>query len=346
MMKKFFLLLLFIFLCGCNSKNDPRQPVWKMTLKARVYADVIAEKEVFYAFTQAGEVVAGSIKTGKEIWKRTLSDAILGTPAVSSDSIFLATYQGGVARLRKKDGATEWEKQWDDSFIGPVVMMDSLILIPSETGTLYAFNPANGTEQWKLTGQKKFNTRPVISGNRIFIGGWEKLLFCLKKDGSVEWKFQASDIISEDAAVLKNLVFFAAYDHFVYALEAQTGKLVWRHPAVRPSNLVLLRNDKSNESSPAIELVFASGNDLVYLSPESGNVIRVVKFGKIISRLYAENSDLYVVSSDVYRIKSGDAIPLIVINSPNPVFKLTFAAGMTLALDDLYSIYGYAPVQE
>ncbi|MGH9856786.1 MAG: hypothetical protein ACRD4B_02980, partial [Acidobacteriota bacterium] len=119
--------------------------------------------------------------------------------------------------------------------------------------------------------------------------------------------------------------------------------LVWRHPVIRPSNLVLLRND---ETPPSTELVFASGNDLVYVSPESGKVIRVLKFGKIISRLYAENSDLYVVSNDVYRIQAGDRNPSIVIDPPNPVYKLTFASGMTLALDDLYSIYGYAPVQD
>jgi outer membrane protein assembly factor BamB len=307
---------------------------------------VIAERDIFYAFTQGGEVLAGSIKTGKEIWKRTLSDAVLGTPALSNDSIFLATHQGGVVRLKKKDGAIEWKKQLMDSFIAPIEIPDSLILIPSETGTLYALNVADGSEQWKLTGEKKFNTRPVISGNRIFIGGWEKQLLCLKKDGTVEWKFHASDLITEDALVLKNLVFFPAYDNFVYAVQAQTGKLVWRHPANRPSNLVLVKKEKSNEADRGIKLVFASGKDLIYLAPESGNVIRIVKFGKIITRLYAQESDLYVVANDVYKIKAADPKTSIVINPPSPVYKLTFATGVILALDDLYSIYGYAPIQE
>jgi outer membrane protein assembly factor BamB len=339
-MKKIFLLL-FVFACGCN-RNDPEQPIWKVTFKGRAYADVVAEGEIFYAFTQGGEVFAGRIKTGKEIWKRTLSDAVLGTPAISRDSIFLATHQGSVVRLRKKDGATEWEKKFEESFIAPLGITESSILVPSETGTLYALNLADGSERWKLSGHKKFNTLPVISGPRIFIGGWDKQLFCLKTDGRIEWKFQAADLISEDAVVSKNLVFFAAYDHFVYGLDTQTGKLVWRQPAIRPSNLVLLRR---GESAASTELVFASGNDLVYLSPESGKVIRVLKFGKMVTRLYSKNADLIVVSKDVYRIKGGETTTSNVINPPNPVYKLTFATGVTLAVDDLYSIYGYAPFQ-
>ena len=340
----FFLFVVILFLSGCG-RNDRRTPLWQVQLKARAYADVIAESEIFYAFSQGGEVIAAQIKTGKAIWKRTLPEPILGTPAFSVDSIFVATHQGAVVRLRKKDGSQVWEKRLNGPFIAPVAIFNSLILIPSESGTLYALDSARGSERWKLTGQKKFNTRPVVEGNRILIGGWEKQMFSLKEDGSVDWQFHASDIITEDAVVFRNVVFFGSYDHFVYALEVQTGKLIWRHPAVRPSNLVIL-SLKRKDSAPSAELVFASGTNLVYVSPESGKVIRVSKFGKIISRLYANGSDLYVVSNNVYRINPEGTGTSLVIDAPHPIFKLTFATGMILALDDLYSIYGYARLQD
>ena len=97
---------------------------------------------------------------------------------------------------------------------------------------------------------------------------------------------------------------------------------------------------------PSIELVFASGTDLAYVTPESGKLIRVTKFGKIVSRLYTDGSNLYALSNDIYRINPAGTESSVVIDAPQPLFKLTFAAGMTLVIDDLYSIYGYAPVQE
>lgn len=338
-MKTFFLFVL-IFVIGCGP--DFSRPVWSVKLQGRAYADVLVDGEICYVFSQAGEALALQIATGKELWKQRMAGPLLATPVVSRESIFVVTQDGTVFRLRKGDGSIEWQKDLDAPVIAPLALFKRTLLVPSETGTLHALDADNGSDLWKLFGQKKFNAAPVYARNRIFLGGWEKEFFCLKEDGTVDWRFRSAEIITDHAVVFKGHVFFPSYDQFVYGLDAQTGKLSWRYPAHRPSNLVLVNEQ---ETGPSQAIVFASGTDLVYLSPSTGTLLRRLKFGKIINRLYAHGSDLYVVANELHRINSSKPTTSVAIDAPNPIFKLTFTTGMTLVLDELYSIYGYAPIQ-
>lgn len=335
-MKRLGLLLTFTFLFTLCCKQDPIEPVWKIRLQSRPYADPIIRRGKYYVFSQAGEVVCGDERTGKRNWTKKVAGPVLGTPVFSEDSLFLVTQDGFLYALNPENGSQKWQTQLKDQFIAPLAIFANGILLPSETGILYALSQTDGTEKWRFSGQKKFNASPVVAGNNILIGGWNKQFTCLKLDGSVSWKLAAADLITGDPVVLNNSAFFSCYDHFVYAVEIPTGKLLWRFPASQPSNLTILNK----------EIVFASGTDLVYVSPDSGKLLRRMTFGKTVSRIYAEGSSLFVVSRDVYRVKPIDATVSVAIRAPKPIFKLSFGVGMILASDDLYSIYGYGKSKE
>ena len=331
---RIFLILAFLFTVCC--KQDPGEPVWKIRLQSRPYADPIIRREKYYVFSQAGEVVCGDARTGKKNWTQKLAGPILGTPAFSEDSLFLVTQDGFVYALDPENGSQKWQIQLKDQFIAPLAIFSDTILLPSETGTLYALSQNNGSEKWRFSGQRKFNAGAQIRGNNVLIGGWNKQFTCLKQDGSANWKLTTAEIITGDPVVLNNSVFFPCYDHFVYAVEIPTGRLLWRFPAVQPSNVVILNQ----------EIIFASGTDLVSVSPDSGKLLRRMKFGKPVSRIYSENSNLFVVARNVYRIRPVDATVSVAIQAPQPVFKLSFGVGMILASDELYSIYGYGKSKE
>ena len=327
-------MLAFLFTLCC--KQGPAQPIWKLRLQSRPYADPIIRGEKFYVFSQAGEVVCGDARTGKKNWTQKVAGPVLGTPVFSEDSLFLVTQNGFAYALNPENGSQKWQTQLKDLFIAPLATFSGALLLPSENGTLFALSQENGMERWRFSGQKKFNASPMIAGNNILIGGWNKQFTCLKKDGSVNWQLTAAEMITGDPVRLDNSVFFPCYDHFVYAVEIPTGRLLWRFPASQPSNLIV-RNK---------EIVFASGTDLVYVSPNSGKLLRKVKFGRTISRIYADETSLFFLSRDVYRVKPVNAAISVVIRGPQPIYKLSFGVGMILASDDLYSIYGYGMRKE
>jgi outer membrane protein assembly factor BamB len=326
-----------ILCCLVACRNQPLdQSVWRMNLKSRVYTDPVIDGSRFFVFSQVGEAVAAEIRTGKRIWETRLSGPILGTPAISHQAIFLATQNGDVYSINKENGELLWRNHHQDVFIAPLTLYERMVLVPSESGTLYAFNTKDGGKLWQISNEKKFNARAIVLENSIFVGSWERHVLSLKPDGTIRWKFKAAEIITEEPILWRNLVIVAAYDRFVYALDAQTGRQIWRHAADRPSNVVRL-ND---------QIVFASGKNLLFLEAQSGRLIRTLKIGKTIDRLYTDQARLYMLSDDVYTVNPANAKVSRLFQAEDSIFKLSFASGMIIAVDSLYSIYGYAREQE
>jgi outer membrane protein assembly factor BamB len=330
-MKKILIVALAL-LAIFNGCKKSIQPVWMLKLKSRSYTKPMIHDGRFFVFSQAGEAVCGDLKRGTVLWKEVLPDAILGDPALSDDdTLYVVTQKGLFYAMDARTGRTKWRLDLHDSFIAPVTTAGSIVLLPSESGTLYARSRSDGSEIWKFSGAVKFNAGATLFSNYILIGGWSKDFYCLRTDGTLNWKFTASDRITNRAIAQGNSVYFPAYDQFVYSLDIPSGRMQWRFPVEHPSNLIVTTDT----------IFFASTQDLVALSARSGKLIQKRASGKTIDRLYQDPSGLLIISSNVYRIKFDFTDISLLFRGLQPIFKLNSSEGMILATDDLYSIYGY-----
>jgi outer membrane protein assembly factor BamB len=329
-MKKISLVLMLAILTWTSCKND-YQPAWRLALKSRSYVEPLIDGEHFYAFSQAGEVIRASIKDGLPSWSETMAGPVLGRPALVGDTLFVITQNGILYAIQSQTGKVNWKVQLPDTFSAPVTIFASNVILPSESGKIYARYNRDGSAAWMFSGALKFNTGALVADDRALIGGWGKNFYSLRPDGSLNWKFTAAERITEDAIRVGNNVYFPSHDHFVYALEIPSGRLIWRFPATQPSNLVAMKD----------EILFASGKDLIAISAYSGKLIRRLPFQKVIDRVYVNPPNLLLVSHDIYEVSPDFSTVSVRFRGPKPFFKLSFAEGMILASDDLYSIYGY-----
>ena len=322
-------VLLLVLLNACKKAD---QPVWMLKLKSRSYTTPMIHKGRFYVFSQAGEVICGDVKLGTTFWTRTVQDAILGDPALSEDgTLFAITQNGLLFAINAQSGDIRWRTEIKDTFIAPVTLMGPMLLLPSETGTLYARSSKDGSAIWNFSGAKKFNAAAVALHDYILVGGWAKEFYCLRLDGSLNWKVTVADRVTNPGVISANTVIFPAYDHFIYSLDVPSGRMLWRYPAKIPSNVVLQN----------AAVFFSSGRDLLALAASSGKVVGRRPFGGIVNRLYVDSPDILVLSSYVYKVDPALQKASTVIRGRHPIFKLSSAEGMLLACDDLYSIYGY-----
>ena len=319
---------LLLILAGCGSGYEP---VWQWPLESRSYAEPIVDGKTVYIVSQAGEVIAGSYETGKKAWIKKVNGAILASPAISARAVFAATQNGNVYALDKKTGNQIWTKPFSDRFIAPVSLAGDLILVPSETGVLYGISQRDGVTRWTLAGYQKFNTRALVHRSFLLLGGWSNDFLCLGFDGSIKWGFKAAYPISGDAVVDQNTVYFPAYDGFVYALEIPSGRMRWHSPVKLPTNVIIQNR----------QLIVGSGNQLLVLSAQSGQLIRRVLVKKPIARLYASGNDCLIVSGDVYRIDPISGRIEVLIRSSKPIFKIAITPKILIASDELFSISGF-----
>ncbi|HKU56874.1 MAG TPA: PQQ-binding-like beta-propeller repeat protein [Gaiellaceae bacterium] len=77
-------------------------------------------------------------------------------------------------------------------------------------------------------------TSPLIVGNRIFVGDYGGVVYCLRGvDGKTLWTYRAGGAVKGAIAYDRGRVFFGAYDGRLYALRAGDGTLIWRAESAR-----------------------------------------------------------------------------------------------------------------
>lgn len=145
-------------------------------------------------------------------------------------------------------------------------------------GHLYAFERATGKVRWKYkltTGVPNGRGVPshiVGSGSNVYGVAFGDELLCFDmKTGRLNWSFQSEFSRDEfqwanSPAVAAGKVFFGGVDGNVYALDAQTGKAVWKRKIGSRISTHLIIADKHL-------YLGAVDNNIYRLNLESGSVV-------------------------------------------------------------------------
>ena len=183
-------------------------------------------------------------------WPQWRYDA--GRSAASPEELPAELHLGWVRRLPPP--APAWPKYprlcFDVSY-EPVVMGKTMFVPSMVTDSLTALDTDSGAERWRFYTDGPVRLAPVACNGKVYFASDDGHLYCLDAaDGRLVWKFRGLPSDRKDRKVLGNdrlislwparggpvladgKVYFGAgvwpfEGVYVYALDAQTGKLVW-----------------------------------------------------------------------------------------------------------------------
>jgi outer membrane protein assembly factor BamB len=204
-------------------------------------------------------------------------------------------------------GKVKWEyditKDGDQrQFHGDPLVTDELVVIGTDgnMGHVYAFERATGLVRWKY----RVNGRGVASdivrlGDSVYaVTLGNELLSLDLKNGKTQWTFRGGysgqDCLTcSSPAAANDRVYFGGVDGFAYALNAQSGKLIWKRDvgakvttsaAIQGTDLYLgtanrhlyrlnadsgeILGDTETEAAPNGRLVLADNSLLAFLGDE------------------------------------------------------------------------------
>lgn len=325
------ILLFFLPALSCRNQSGP---AWKWTLEGRSYARPLLKDTRVYVVSQAGEIIAGNSSNGDKLWTTKVDGEILAEPAIQENRFFAATENGRIYALDASSGRILWQKREEgDGFTAPLTIGDDVLLAPSTNGTLYAMSCTDGRPLWNIPGNKKYSAGAIIQGSRIYVGGWAQDFLSINRDGAINWRFKAGQVIAEDAVINRNTVYFSGYDNYVHALDAISGRLIWRTAASQPTRPYLVRGS----------LIVASGRDFLVLRPEDGRIMQRLSPRSKILRCYVANDRLLFVTSKpgIYELDPGTPSIHPVIEPRFSIFKWAWQDSILVASDQLYGIYGF-----
>jgi outer membrane protein assembly factor BamB len=127
---------------------------------------------------------------------------------------------------------------------------DAIYFNSAADGRTVCLDAATGKKRWEFIAGAAVNRTPTIWDGKVYVGSDDGHVYCLDaKTGTIVWQFKAAPTdrmlisygkpvstwpVRTDVAVDKGVAYFAAgvFPHdgtFMFALDAKTGKLLWRN---------------------------------------------------------------------------------------------------------------------
>jgi|GEM_PF-6441310 len=165
--------------------------------------------------TDAGEIQAWNLTPGQtpaRVWSAAAGGEIWAPPAIAPRELVAAT--------------------WEDAVVYSVTVESDVV----------AINAATGTELWKVALEPKdrLHATPLIVGPSLYLGSLNHHLYCLNRvDGTTKWDYEAFGEFRTAPLLDADRIIAVSNDHFLYALDWDTGKPIIGTPTVAAAPPVL-----------------------------------------------------------------------------------------------------------
>ena len=136
---------------------------------------------------------------------------------------------------------------------------ESQLILASYVDEVYSVDPVTGSENWVFSvaddnpnTKTRFVAAPLATEDTIYAPASNNILYALDFDGKLKWQFESEEPIWASAveSTTCGCIYLASMDHYLYALDPETGKLLWQsedlggpivsQPAVSETGLVLI----------------------------------------------------------------------------------------------------------
>lgn len=174
----------------------------------------------------------------------------------------------------------------------PLVSDDGLLYTISVNGIMYALDVQTGEEVWSVQGLGQHENAGAIAGEIIISAGVSKQVRARDRHNGKElWSFKTKYPVQGAPLIVRDQVYIAT-DREVYALDLQSGKLIWSTPT---------GEDEAYIGSPAYQegVIYTTGGKLLLaLDSQTGNVLWRTEKEEMFLGLAVANNIVYVGNWD------------------------------------------------
>ncbi|MCS7119765.1 MAG: PQQ-binding-like beta-propeller repeat protein [Nitrososphaerota archaeon] len=211
--------------------------IWNFTTPFELYGgSVVAGGRVIFGTRGNGTVYCLDSKTGRLIWSAVTGRDIRGGPAISEGKVLIGNDDDRVYMIDFVSGVIERNVSMGADIYRYVVVSGDLVLVVNQAtdGRIGIFSLPTLASVRNITGVFKVRGGLAVAGGVAYLAG--------REDGVVQafnittgeqiWNFTTGvtgSWYSLPVVSGNGLVYFAAMNGQVYALDAKTGKIVWSY---------------------------------------------------------------------------------------------------------------------
>ena len=208
----------------CHSKKDGKiRWVFHIEAPLRCTPTISAGRVVLAGCDARLHVI--DVANGKETDGVDIDGPTGSTPAMHDERVYFGT-EGGTfyAVSISTDGGKKPQVVWkyrDPQRNQPIrtagAVSDQIVVYASQSKSIYGLDPTNGHEKWKESTRNRFESSPVIAGNRVVVAtvtGKIQLLDVASHE--VKWEYEAGGGFTASPAVVDGRIIIGNTDGTLY----------------------------------------------------------------------------------------------------------------------------------
>lgn len=183
--------------------------------------------------------IAWSVETGSPVWA--------GLERAKDGTLFVGNDAGTLHAITRR-GEVRWKFESGKPIRAQPTWRNGFVYLHSDSGYLYKLDAKTGKEAWRAnvdagsgprlppsdqaTRWDRYGSSAVLGSTHIYVASRDKNLYALDaRSGRQVWRVAADDIMTATPALYRDLVIFADYAGKVRAVSARDGAARWSFDA-------------------------------------------------------------------------------------------------------------------
>lgn len=273
-------------------KSVAIKPIWRFACEDEVRGSVMVEDGTVFVPCYDHNLYALDAANGAFRWKYAARGGVASSPAVSEGVLAFGSTDHVIYGLDVDNGRLMWTLATQGKVYSSACAQFGHFFIGSDDGQLYAIHARSGRRAWRYAADGEIRSRPLVAGDTILFTCSMGIVYALKLDRQLRWRFRARRGILASPIIHENLVFVGSLDWNMYALDARSGWSLWHFRVGGPiASTAVVWNGI---------VIFGSADHRLYaLQADDGKPVwRQEAKGQITGSPFVYNDAVYVGSVD------------------------------------------------
>ncbi|MCK4594900.1 PQQ-like beta-propeller repeat protein [bacterium] len=199
---------------------------------------IVTPQHIFTAANGGNEFHCISLESGELVWKSVFDSRVTSPAATSWDGfVFVPCDDQQLYSIGIESGLIRWKFHMDDIVLNTPCVDGTNVFLTSREGYLIALDGSHCQLKWISPWESAFS-EPSAGEVNIFIGTYDGCLMSVwQGSGDIKWKTKSLGKATSSAAYYDKRVFYSLPESdksrgYLYALDAQSAKILWRYETI------------------------------------------------------------------------------------------------------------------
>jgi outer membrane protein assembly factor BamB len=283
---------------------------WEWQAEFQTISAPTVYEEALYFTVDSEVLISLNSKNGSENNRAKISSSVSFAAPNFQNGLMFIPGNGSYVLAITPNGSLRWQFQSDQDawFNKSFCFTNKIVFASGSNGILFALNQVDGTKLWKksVVPTTKPLSPPATDGEKVYVGAEDGLHSLDTITGVEVWRFPTKRSVTAQPYILDEVVYATCHDNNLYALNVNTGDMLWKH-----------QMESSIKLSPLVLKIGEQDKLRIYILDRGGNFVAL------------ENKLSQEVINPSLKSK---------INSAKNIQQLLEEGEITLAAEALYKI--------